>query len=590
MFGRIRRLFGDRGPIAAAQREDVPGSAAAQALAMPVPEIAEDTFREAVDTLEQDVVAAMRRLSGSLGDAETSSAHAGQRSHEIHAGMSELRAATFTASTNSAALATATQQVSDAAEQIGVSMNSARDRLDAAATRAVEASLMMSGLTSATDEIRGIVDSIAEIARQTNLLALNATIEAARAGEAGRGFGVVAQEVKSLSIEVREAVDHIRRRVDNLAQTAQGSAAIVNDALGMVRDINPVIASVGSASLEQAAAAAELSRSAGETARFVETVLHQADRIDAMAVSAADASAEAGQSLSYGARQADSMLRRFIPTLRHAAFADRRQHDRFPAEHRAEFTGGGYKIVSQTIDIGLGGALLAAVKATSLKGGCVGTVRIAGLPPLACKLVTVSDIGLHIAFDGLAVAENAPFTAFLTEIEGSYRPLIERAQHFAGAVSEVMFQALLSGTLSEKDLFDIDYKPLPGSDPQQFSNRALVALEALLPPLLARTLASDTRLVFALAIDRNGYIPVHNAAFSEPQRPHDPIWNAAHSRNRRIFDDRAGIMAARSVRPFLVQSYRRDMGGGVIVMVREVDAPLRVKDRHWGGVRMAYRM
>ena len=590
MLGRIRRLFGDRGRIAAAPREGVSGSAAIQALAVPAPEIAEDTFREAIDTLEQDVVAAMRRLSGSLSDAEASSTHAGQRSHEIHAGMTELRAATFTASTNSAALATATQQVSDAAEQVGASMNSARDRLDAAATRAAEATLMMSGLTSATDEIRGIVDSIAEIARQTNLLALNATIEAARAGEAGRGFGVVAQEVKSLSIEVREAVDHIRRRVDNLAQTAQGSAAIVNDALGMVRDVNPVIASVGSASLEQAAAAAELSRSAGETARFVETVLHQADRIDAMAMSAAAASAEAGQSLSYGARQADSMLRRFIPTLRHAAFADRRQHDRFPAEHRVEFTGGGHSLVSQSIDIGLGGALLAAVEAAQVKPGTVGTVRIAGLPPLACKLVTISDIGLHIAFDDKAVSDNQPFMAFLTEVEGSYRPLIERAQHFAGAVSDLMLQALLSGALSERDLFDIDYKPVPGSDPQQFANRALVALEALLPPLLARTLASDARLVFALPIDRNGYIPVHNAAFSELQRPGDPVWNAAHSRNRRIFDDRAGIMAARSVRPFLVQSYRRDMGGGVTDLVREVDAPLRVRNRHWGGVRMAYRM
>jgi len=590
MFSRVRRLFGDRGRAAAAPRPVAPEPDAAAGAAPPVPEIAEGAFREAVDTLEQDVVAAMRRLSTSLGDAEASSTHAERRSREIHAGMTDLRAATSTASNNSAALATATQQVSDAAEQIGVSMNSARDRLDAAAIRAGEATVMMAGLTSATDEIRGSVDSIAEIARQTNLLALNATIEAARAGEAGRGFGVVAQEVKTLSVEVREAVDHIRRRVDNLAQTAQGSAAIVNDALAMVRDVNPVIASVGGASLEQAAAAAELSRSAIETARFVETVLLQADRIDAMAVSAADDSARAGSSLSYGARQAESMLRRFIPTLRHAAFADRRQHDRFPAEYRVELSGKCGSLVSQTIDIGLGGALLAGVEGAALKPGALGAITIGELPPLACTLLAISDIGLHVAFKAQAVADNLPFKAFMAEIEGSYRPLIERAQAFAGAVSELMLQALHSEALSDGDLFDIDYKALPGTDPQQYANRALTVLEASLPPLLARTLASDSRLVFALAIDRNGYIPVHNTAFSEPQRPGEPIWNAAHSRNRRIFDDRAGIMAARSVRPFLVQSYRRDMGGGVTTLVREVDAPLRIRDRHWGGVRMAYSM
>jgi methyl-accepting chemotaxis protein len=97
-------------------------------------------------------------------------------------------------------------------------------------------------------------------------------------------------------------------------------------------------------------------------------------------------------------------------------------------------------------------------------------------------------------------------------------------------------------------------------------------------------------MVFCLAIDRNGYIPVHNRKYSEPQRPRDPVWNAANCRNKRIFDDRAGISAARSTRPFLVQAYLRDMGGGVTVMMREVDAPIRVFGRHWGGFRTAYRL
>jgi methyl-accepting chemotaxis protein len=550
----------------------------------------ERDLRESVETLEQDVVAAMRRLSDGLGGAERLSAQAEQRSHDIHAGMAELRVATETASVNSAALASASQQVSDAAEQIGVSMTSARDRLDAAATRAGEATQMMTGLAIATVEIRSIVDSIADIARQTNLLALNATIEAARAGESGKGFGVVAQEVKALSVEVRDAVDHIRRRVDTLAQTAQGSAAIVNEALRMVRDVNPVIGSVGMASQEQAAAAAELSRSAGETARFVETVLHRVNEVDLMAVESAQDSALARSTLSDGARQSDSMLRRFVPTLRHAAFADRRRHDRFPAEHRAVFATGSGSHVGQTVDIGLGGALVAKAQGAPPRLGASGTIAIADLPPLPCVLVGVSELGLHIAFNPDAAAASAPLLDFMAGIEGSYRPLIETAQAFAGVVTGAMMQALWQRRLSEDDLFDIDYRPVPGSDPQQYLNRAQPVLEQILPPLLARTLAGDARMVFAVAIDRNGYIPVHNPAYSQAQRPGEPVWNAANSRNRRIFDDRAGIMAARSVRPFLAQSYRRDMGGGTTVLMREVDAPLTINGRHWGGVRMAYRM
>lgn len=590
MIGAVRRLLGGRKQNAAA---DAP--AAAMPLLAPVPDNAaaslpDDTLREAVNTLEQDVVAGMRRLTAGLGAAETSSGHAEAQSRQIHEKVGALRQMTVTASSNSAALASATQQVSDAAEQVGASMTSARDRLDAAAMRAGEATQMMNGLALATAEIRSIVDSIAEIARQTNLLALNATIEAARAGEAGRGFGVVAQEVKALSVEVRDAVDHIRSRVDNLTQTAQGSAAIVNDALTMVREVNPVIAAVGGASQEQAAAAAELSRSAGEAARFVDSVLQQVSEIDLVALSAAADSAKARQSLSDGVRDADGMLRRFVPTLRHAAFADRRRHDRFPADHPAEMSSGGRSFATQTIDLGLGGALLSKVEMPALQPGASGSIKIARLPPIACRVMAVSDLGVHIAFEPTEAATNEALQAFVAEIERGYRPLIERAQHFAVQVIDLVLKGVRERRLSADDLFDIDYRAVPGSDPPQYTNHALPVLREVLPPLLAEMLASDPRLVFAVAIDRNGFIPVHNAAFSHPQRPGDPVWNAMHSRNQRIFDDRAGIMAGRSVRPFLVQSYRRDMGGGVTYLMREVDAPLRIDGRHWGGVRMAYRM
>lgn len=546
--------------------------------------------REAVTMLEQDVVAAMRRLAADLASAEHFSAESEVRSGAIHDSVIGMRAATATASANSATLVAATQQVSDAAEQIGTSMSDARERLDAAATRAGEATEMMTGLAFATAEIRGIVDSIAEIARQTNLLALNASIEAARAGEAGRGFGVVAQEVKSLSVEVRDAVGHIRDRVDRLTQAAHGSAAIVTEAFQMVRDVNPVIAAIGNASQEQATATAELSRNAGATARFVETVVQRVDEIDRVAMAAATESASARKATTKGSLLAGGMLRRFIPTLRHSSFADRRLHDRFPVEHSAKARLGTVDFVSHTIDLGRGGVLLARPDDRSLMPGLSGSIEIADLPPLPCRMAAMSELGLHVAFDRHGFDGNRLLDGLIESIENSYRPLIERAQTFAVEVATLMEEALGARLIDEVELFDVDYIAVPETEPRQYRNRALPALEAILPTLLGRTLASDPRLLFTIAIDRNGYIPVHNAAYAMPQRPADPVWNASHSRNMRIFDDRAGIAAARSVRPFLVQSYPRDMGGGVTEMVREVDAPLRVKGRHWGGVRMAYRM
>jgi methyl-accepting chemotaxis protein len=62
----------------------------------------------------------------------------------------------------------------------------------------------------------------------------------------------------------------------------------------------------------------------------------------------------------------------------------------------------------------------------------------------------------------------------------------------------------------------------------------------------------------------------------------------ANCRNRRIFDDRVGLKAGRNTGPFLMQVYRRDMGGGDFVMMKDLSAPITVGGRHWGGLRMAF--
>ena len=581
----VWRLLGRAGPAAASAAPQ----AVAEAPATLQPAPAETSISEAINELESDVVAAMRRLNDGLDQAEDCSERSEIRSREIRGGMAELRDAALQASDNSSALATATLQVSEAAERVGVAMSGARDMLDNAAERAAEATAMINGLAAATSEIRSIVDAIAEIARQTNLLALNATIEAARAGEAGKGFGVVAQEVKSLSLGVREAVDHIRNQVDRLNQTAQGSAAVVTDAFRLVGEVNPVMATVGEASQEQAAAAAELSRSAEATARFIETVRDRVTEVDRVALAAAQENIDARRALAEGARQAEGLLERFVPTLRHTVFADRRQHDRFPAECPVELGFGGRIVAGQTIDLGFGGALL-SVADTELKPRARGTITIENLPSLPCRVMARSDLGLHIAFERGDEAAHAALHQRLAEIEQGYRPLIEQAQEFAHRVAALLEAALRTGRLTEEDLFDTDYVPVPDSNPRQFANRALSVLQAILPPVMEQVKASDPRLVFTLPIDRNGYVPVHHPEYSQPQRPGDPSWDSAYSRDRRIFDDRAGITAARSARPFIIQSYQRDMGSAGVQLMREVDAPLRVAGRHWGGVRMAYRM
>lgn len=167
-------------------------------------------------------------------------------------------------------------------------------------------------------------------------------------------------------------------------------------------------------------------------------------------------------------------------------------------------------------------------------------------------------------------------------------PMIALVQDRAARISQIFSDAVSSGAIREQDIFDTDYKPVAGSDPLQVATRFADFTDRVLPDIQEEVLGLDPRVVFCAAVDRNGYLPTHNRKFSKPQGA-DPVWNAANCRNRRIFDDRVGLKAGRSTAPFLLQVYRRDMGGGQSVLMKDLSAPIRVNGRHWGGLRLAYR-
>ena len=166
-------------------------------------------------------------------------------------------------------------------------------------------------------------------------------------------------------------------------------------------------------------------------------------------------------------------------------------------------------------------------------------------------------------------------------------PFIEAVQQGAARLSAALEDAVAQGRISMADLFDDKYQPVPGSNPAQVTTRFVALTDELFPPVQEELLAFDAKVVFCAAVDRNGYLPTHNDKFSQPQG-HDPVWNAAHARNRRLFNDRTGLAAGRNERRFLLQTYRRDMGGGQRVLMKDLSAPITVQGRHWGGLRLAY--
>jgi methyl-accepting chemotaxis protein len=164
---------------------------------------------------------------------------------------------------------------------------------------------------------------------------------------------------------------------------------------------------------------------------------------------------------------------------------------------------------------------------------------------------------------------------------------IHKVQDLAGQVSQAMQSAIDHGRTSDARLFDRTYRPIPGSNPEQFLTQATKVLDDILPAIQEPALTFDPLVVFCACVDVNGYLPTHNLEFSQPPTD-DPVWNAANCRNRRMFADRVGLKAGRSIEPFLLQVYRRDMGGGKFRMMKDLSAPIFVRGRHWGGLRLAY--
>ena len=172
-------------------------------------------------------------------------------------------------------------------------------------------------------------------------------------------------------------------------------------------------------------------------------------------------------------------------------------------------------------------------------------------------------------------------------IETPDTPIIRACIAAAQKTARLFEQAVDSGAVTMSALFDERYRPIPGTDPEQVLTAFTEFTDRVMPAIQEAFLDVDPRVVFCAAVDRNGYLPTHNNKYSHPQSD-DPVWNAANCRNRRVFNDRTGLSAGRNTRTFLLQTYRRDMGGGQYQLMKDLSSPIYVKGRHWGGLRVGF--
>jgi methyl-accepting chemotaxis protein len=583
-------LFRKRVPASAAPAIEpkVPTAAAVADAAAASAE--SDSAKEILELLELELGAMIRQLERAAGSVASGAEATAATLSTIRQRTDALTGRTSAAQTTATTFSQAADKFTQSAQGIGAQVRDAGKLADLASDAAREASANVDRLRESSAAIGNVVNLIAQIARQTTLLALNSTIEAARAGDAGRGFAVVATEVKALAVQTQNATEEISKKIEALQKDAAGSVDAVHRISQAIEAIRPVFANVNGAVAEQNQTTGEMSDNAASASHFIVSVSDSASEIGSATEEAeahGESVAKAGQAVTNFAQKLKS---RCAVLLRQGERADRRKGEKLPCSLTIEIQTARGPITAPAYEISMEGVLICGPDADGLPQNQSLNATLQDVGACKVRIGERSKAGAQARFEAPNAALGEKIEDKLWSIRDENTEFVTRAMEAGTALTRIFESGVASGTISIEDMFDTDYVEIPGSNPVQHRSKILDWADRALPPFQEAFLAKDPRMAFCVMIDRNGYLPVHNKIYSHPQRPGDVAFNTANSRNRRIFNDAAGLAAGRNQRSYLIQSYARDMGNGKTVMMREIDVPIRVRGRHWGGFRTAYRL
>ncbi len=547
--------------------------------------------REAADLVE--TVATEMEASNAIAESQATAMRAivedlAKVLAGLRGGVTLVKEGTATASNSIAAVATAVEELHSSSQEVGRQASDANTLVHEAVGKADEAERRFERLATSAARVTEIVGLIAGISNQTSLLALNAAIEAARAGENGRGFAVVANEVKTLSQRTSAATRDIAQQIAEIEAATKAAVGAMKEVRDIIGGISGIAAAVAQSSSQQVEAVQLIGHSANSAANGAASLDGSVD-VFTGAMTEADT---VGEKVTSQSRQVSTLFERLstrlMVTLKEFADFDRRRFPRSPAKVPVELRLDGRSVAADVVEISEGGAVVNGLT-EKLSPGTLVDAQLKEIGSLRARVLGTAEFGLRLQFIDVPEATAAALKALMHRLvakEESLRGIvIDRSKMIAS-----LFEgALRNREISEAELFDVNYVAIPDTNPRQYGNRALAFLDGKLPAIQEPILEMDPAVVFSAAVDRNGYLPVHNRKYSEPQGK-DPVWNNAHSRNRRIFDDMTGLMAGRNTQPFLSQTYPRDLGGGRIELIKDISAPIIVNGKHWGGLRMGAKI
>ncbi|MFK5984176.1 MAG: methyl-accepting chemotaxis protein [Pseudomonadota bacterium] len=404
------------------------------------------------------------------------------------ANISDIVSAAASNAANAADFSTQMHKSSEQGQQI---IQSAVDEMRKTNEQAQKTSKIVANLESKSEQIKGITSVISGIAEQTNLLALNAAIEAARAGEQGRGFAVVADEVRMLAKKTAEATQEIGSTVDEIGKDVQNAV----DTMSVL--VNGI------------AAGTEVTEQVGE----------QLGRI----------------------HQQAEMIHTQVDNIANGT------------DHSASEV----NLISTAIN--------------SVSGHLCNTEKeIKGVVQQSDELSKMAE-SMHIMLLGF-------------NIQSIHKDIKEAAEKAVAQIQSIFEDAINSGKITLDDLFDRNYKEISNTNPAKYSTRFDKFTDQVLPDIQEPILVDHKQVIYAGAVDNNGYFPTHNKCFSQPLTGNYDT-DMLKNRTKRIFDDPTGRRCGSHTASFLLQTYKRDTGE----VMHDLSVPVFIKGKHWGGFRMGYQ-
>ncbi|EJW11732.1 Methyl-accepting chemotaxis protein [Rhodovulum sp. PH10] len=347
-----------------------------------------DTVGETIRVVE-DGAGRMTQTGAALGEI---AGEAAQRA-------TEAVAASQRASDTVQVIAGATTELGGAIREVAGQTARSSEIVNEAAQVAARADKEVSALANAAARIGDVVALITSIAEQTNLLALNATIEAARAGDAGRGFAIVASEVKALAGQTARATEDIARQVAEIQGSSRLAVGAIGDMAERMHEIAGLTTAIAAAVEQQDAATGQISRNVdfGDVDRNVDAVATAISRTNEEAALVTRTSFD----LVGSARRLSASVEELLIALDEEV-ADRRAEARTGCDVAATVELGGTTQPTRMVDLGPSGLRLRNVRGLEPGASCV--VRLAPGDTIRARVIWINTEFTGLSVEGPALS------------------------------------------------------------------------------------------------------------------------------------------------------------------------------------------